>query len=293
MFWPKNLNKKIKNKINLAKYTSFKIGGPALFFFEPKNLEILQELLVCAKKAGIKIYILGAGSNILVNDTGIEGIVIKFSSDNFKSIQRKGNTLTVGSALRLNQLIAFSKNNALSGLEFLIGIPGTLGGALVGNAGAWGKEIGELVKEVSVLDYSGKLSTLGKDKLKFAYRKSNLNKYIVISAKLKLKVANKNKIDSKIKEYLLKRNKTQSNRLPNAGCIFKNPLKNSAGFLIDNCGLKGRKKGGALISKTHANFILNFRRARSSDVKALMSLIQKKVKEKFKIILKPEIKIWG
>lgn len=292
MLWPKNLNKKIKTKINLAKYTSFKIGGPALFFFEPKNLEILQEVLRCAKKAGIKIYILGAGSNILVSDTGIKGLVIKLSNDNFKFIQRKKSSLTVGSALRLNQLVAFTKNNTLSGLEFLAGIPGTVGGAIAGNAGAWGKEIGELVKEVSVLDYSGKLSILRKNKLKFAYRKSNLNKYVIIAAKLKLKKADKNNINFKVKEYLLKRNKTQCNRLPNAGCIFKNPSKNSAGFLIDRCGLKGKIKGGALISKTHANFILNFRHSKSSDVMALMNLIQKKVKEKFKIILKPEIKIW-
>jgi len=292
MLWPKNLKKKIRTKINLAQCTSFKIGGPARFFFEPENIKSLQEVLVYVKKAKIKVFILGAGSNILVNDSGVKGIVIRLNSDSFRFVTYKETCVTLGAGVRLNQLIWQTQARGLSGLEFLIGIPGTLGGALVGNAGAWGKEIKELVKEVSVLNYNGKLITLRGKKLKFAYRKSNLNKYIIISAKLKLEIAKKKKINFKIKEYLLKRKKIQDNRLPNAGCIFKNPFKNSAGFLIDSCGLKGRQKGRALISKTHANFILNSGRAKSSQVRALMNLMQKKVKEKFKVILKPEIKIW-
>lgn len=293
MLWPKNLSKKIKNKINLAKYTSFKIGGSAKFFFEPKDLKSLQEILIYAKKSKIKVFILGAGSNILINDSGVKGIVIKLNSDNFNFVKYEDACIVAGAGVRLNSLIQQAKAKGLSGLEFLIGIPGTLGGALAGNAGAWGKEIGKLVKEVSVLDYSGKLIVLRENKLKFVYRKSNLNKYIIIAAKLKLKKAGKNSINLKIKEYLLKRSQTQDNRLPNAGCIFKNPPNNSAGFLIDSCGLKGRQYGEALVSKAHANFILNLGKAKSSDVKKLMNLMQKKVKEKFRIVLEPEIKIWG
>jgi len=292
MLWPKNLKYKVKTEIKLAAFTTFKIGGRARFFFEPTDLKSLQEALICAKKSGLKVFILGAGSNILVSDSGINGIVIKLSGRDFKGLDNKGTCITAGSGLKLNQLILFAKDKGLSGLEFLAGIPGTLGGALAGNAGAWSNSIGERVKEVSVLDYNGKQKLLSGSKLRFAYRKSNLNKYIIISAKLQLHAADKDKIAFKIKEYFLRRSKTQRNNLPNAGCIFKNPAKNPAGALIDTCGLKGTTKGAALISKVHANFILNSGKAKCSDVLSLMDLIQRKVKERFKINLQPEIKIW-
>lgn len=292
MLWPKNLNKKIKTKISLAPFTSFKIGGKARFFFEPKDLESLQEALACAKKAGVKVFILGGGSNILASDSGVDGMVIKLSSRDFKGFDCKGACITAGSGLKLNQLILLAKDKGLSGLEFLAGIPGTLGGALAGNAGAWGRSIGEQVEEVSVLDYNGRPRILSGRNLRFAYRKSNLNKYIILGAKLKLRASDKDKIAFKIKEYLLRRGKTQSNGLPNAGCIFKNPAKNPAGRLIDACGLKGKTRGAALISRAHANFILNSGKAKSSDVLSLMDLMRSKVKERFKINLQPEIKIW-
>ncbi len=292
MLWPKNLNKEIKTGINLAAFTSFKIGGRARFFFEPRDLKSLQQALVCAKKAGVKVFILGAGSNILASDFGIDGLVIKLSGRDFKGLDNPGTCITAGSGLKLNQLILFAEDKGLSGLEFLAGIPGTLGGALAGNAGAWGRSIGERVKEVSVLDYNGRGKLLAGRNLRFAYRKSNLNKYIILSAKLELHAADKDKIAFKIKEYLLRRGKTQGNSLPNAGCIFKNPAKIPAGLLIDACGLKGKTKGAALISRAHANFILNSGKAKCSDVLSLMDLIQRKVKERFKINLQPEIKIW-
>ncbi|MDD5477130.1 MAG: UDP-N-acetylmuramate dehydrogenase [Candidatus Omnitrophica bacterium] len=292
MLWPKNLNKKIKTKISLAAFTSFKIGGPAKFFFEPRDLKSLQEALACAKKAGVKVFILGGGSNILASDSGVDGMVIKLSGRDFQRLDHKGTCITAGSGLKLNQLILFAKDKGLSGLEFLAGIPGTLGGVLAGNAGAWGRSIGERVEEVSVLDYNGRPKLLAGRNLRFAYRKSNLNKYIILSAKLKLHAADKDKIALKIKEYLLRRGKTQNNSLPNAGCIFKNPAKNPAGRLIDACGLKGKTKGAALISRAHANFILNSGKAKSSDVLSLMDLMRRKVRERFKINLQPEIKIW-
>ncbi|MFA5093067.1 MAG: UDP-N-acetylmuramate dehydrogenase [Candidatus Omnitrophota bacterium] len=290
MLWPKNL--KIKRKINLAQYTSFKIGGPAQFFLLAQSLKELQVALLNAKKLKLKVRILGAGSNILVSDSGVKGLVIKLSGNDFKFIYNKGTDLILGSALKLNQVIEFAKRKSLTGLEFLIGIPGTLGGALAGNAGAWGRSIGELIKEVTVIDYCGRLKILSKEQLKFAYRQSNLDKYIIISAKLKLQKAEQKRISAQIKQFLLKRSKSQSNRLPNAGCVFKNPVKTSAGRLIDGCGLKGTKMGAALVSDLHANFILNSGRAKCSQVLSLMKLMQRKVKAKFKINLKPEIKIW-
>lgn len=288
MHWPKNL----KTKVNLAGYTSFKIGGQAEYFLEPKNLEELRQALVSAKQAGKRVFILGAGSNILVSQAGLAGLVIRLSSKDFRKCSCLGSCVAAGSGLKLNELISFSRKKNLSGLEFLVGIPGTLGGSLMGNAGAWGKSIGELVKQAGVLDYNGKLKVLAGRQLKFAYRKSNLNKYIIIWAKLKLRPGNKKVITSKIRKYMLQRKQSQSNNLPNAGCIFKNPACGSAGRLIDSCGLKGKSRGGAVISKLHANFILNTGNAKSQDVLSLIDLMQKKVKEKFKINLEPEIKIW-
>ena len=292
MLWPKSLSKKIKINVLLAKLTSFKVGGAARFFFEANNIKELQGALVFAKHAGIRVFILGAGSNILISDSGLDGLVIKLSGMFFKRIHKEGISLEVGAGVKLNQLILFAKNNALSGLEFLVGIPGTLGGALTGNAGAWGQSIGKQVKQVCILDYNGKLKLLEAKELKFLYRKSNLTKYIIISSKLRLHKGNKKAIGLKMREYLLKRNKTQSNNLPNAGCIFKNPAKVAAGKLIDACGLKGTSAGGAIISKVHANFILNKDKAGSRDILFLMDLIQKKVRQQFKVNLEPEIKIW-
>ncbi|MDD5108072.1 MAG: UDP-N-acetylmuramate dehydrogenase [Candidatus Omnitrophica bacterium] len=292
MFWPKDLNKKIKTKIKLANLTSFKIGGPAKFFFEPTNLENLQRVIILAKSAGVRIFILGSGSNLLVSDSGLDGIVIRLTAKDFKGIYTKGTCIIAGAGLKLSQLILFAQKEGLSGLEFLAGIPGTLGGALAGNAGAWGNSIGDLVKQVYVLDYSGRPRLTNCKELKFSYRKSKLDKYIIISAVLRLQALDKNSITQKIREYLLRRNKSQNDTFPNAGCVFKNPGKNSAGFLIDNCGLKGETLGGAAVSRRHANFILNSNNAKSSDVLALMALIKSKVKSRFKINLEPEIKIW-
>jgi UDP-N-acetylmuramate dehydrogenase len=292
MLWPQNLNKEIKTKVNLAGFTSFKIGGPAKFFFEPQSLKELQEALIFAKHVGVKVFILGAGSNILVNDTGLDGLVIKLGGKDFKKVYIKGTCIVAASGLKLNQLILFAKDQGLSGLEFLSGIPGTLGGALVGNAGAWGKSIGELVREVIVLDYNGKLKLLEAKSLKFAYRESNLNKYIIIGARLQLFSKTKDKISAKLKEYLLERSKAQDRGKACAGCVFKNPAHDSAGKIIELCGLKGRRKGGAVISKLHANFILNTGKAKSRDVLSLMNLIRREAKKKFQVNLEPEIKIW-
>ena len=292
MLWPKNLNKRIKANFKLAELTSFKVGGAARFFFEAKSVQELQEVLILARRADIPVFILGAGSNILVSDAGLDGLVIKLSGRLFKRIKRKGNFLEAGAGVKLNQLMLYARNSGLCGLEFLAGIPGTLGGALAGNAGARERSLWALVKDVCVLDYGGKPRRFLAKQLKFAYRKSNLNKYIILSARIKLRKANKHAVGLRIREYLLLRSKTQKDALPNAGCIFKNPAGNTAGKLVDACGLKGKIKGGAIISKSHANFILNKDKASSKDILSLMDLMQRKVRKRFKVELEPEIKIW-
>lgn len=292
MHWPKSLNNKINRFEKLRDHTTFKIGGLARYFLEASNLRQLQDALIFARKKRIRVFILGSGSNILASDSGVNGLVIKLNSPSFKGLRIKGRFIDAGSAMKLNQLILLAKDQGLAGLEFLSGIPGTLGGALMGNAGAWGREIGELVEEARVLDYNGKIKLLKKQQLKFSYRKSNLSKYIILSARLKLRLAKKEMIMLKIKKYLKQRSKTQENSLPNAGCIFKNPKNLAAGKLIEECGLKLRRAGQAIISGVHANFILNMAKAKSKDVLSLMKLTRKEVKRRFKVELKPEINLW-
>jgi UDP-N-acetylmuramate dehydrogenase len=293
MNWPKSLKGKVRLEEPLSKHTTFKIGGPAKLFIEPFDLPDLRRALSLAEINKLPVFLLGSGSNILASDKGIKGMVLRLSSGYFKNISRQGNTIKVGSGFLLSQLVLYSKKHGLSGVEFLIGIPGTIGGALVMNAGAWGKSVGDIVQEVTVMDYQGKIKILAREQIKFAYRKSSLAKYIILNCKLKLAKDAKQAVGNNITRYIKKRRNSQDLSLPSAGCIFKNPVsKASAGKLIDLCFLKNKRIGGACVSHKHANFILNCDNARSEDILKLISLIKKKVKQKFNINLKPEIKIW-
>jgi UDP-N-acetylmuramate dehydrogenase len=292
MNWRKDLKGKVLLGEPLSKHTTFKIGGPAEFFIKPRDVHDLKLLLRGLKKYKMPILLLGAGSNILVGDKGIKAIVLKLDSPYFKKIIFRHNGLEAGCGLRLRQLVGLTKQRGLTGAEFLAGIPGTVGGALAMNAGAWGKNIGELVEKIRVMDYNGNTKILHKRQLKFGYRSSGLGKYIILNTYLKLSKKNKEEISDNIKECLRRRFATQDNSLPNAGCIFKNPPRESAGRLIDLCGLKGKKIGGAVISKKHANFILNQGHASASDVLRLVDLMRKRVNKRFNLTLQPEIKIW-
>jgi len=294
MNWWKNLKGRIRFLEPLKDYTTFKIGGKAQFFIEPKDFKDLKLLLSLAKRYRIPIYVIGKGSNILVSDKGIKGAVLRLSAPCFKRISLRDNHLEVGSGVLLPKLMLFTKDYGLSGAEFLSGIPGTVGGALVMNAGiAQGNHcIADLVKTVTVIDFAGNIRTLHKKDIKFGYRQSGLAKYIILSVCLRLTKKNKEEIQERIKGYLEFRKRTQDLFWPSAGCVFKNPQGDSAGRLIDLCGLKNKRIGDACISLKHANFILNQGRGRARDVLKLMDLVRKKVKDKFNITLKPEIKIW-
>jgi UDP-N-acetylmuramate dehydrogenase len=291
-----NLRKNSKTKIRIGEpirnHTTFKIGGRAKFFIEPKDTDELRFSLAFAKNNKLPVFVIGAGSNILVGDKGIPGVLLRLSSPDFKKIYRKGSHLYAGSGAWLGKIVKFSKDYGLSGAEFLAGIPGTLGGALAMNAGVKARSMGCIAQEVSVMDYSGKIKNLRKKDLRFGYRKSNLSKYIILSAILKLKKSDKHRIRERIDEYVNYRKVTQDLSRPSAGCIFKNPHGDSAGRLIDLCGLKGKRVGDAAVSLKHANFILNLKRASCADVLKLMGIVRKTVNKKFKIDLAPEIKIW-
>jgi len=296
MQYPRNLKKTVKSLELLKNHTSFKIGGAADLFFRPPDIPRLRQLLKDLRRQGKKILILGAGSNLLVSDSGLDAAVIKLNSAAFQKIENDGDCVEAGAGKPMKQLLAYCAQKGLSGLEFMAGIPGTAGGALAMNAGislgARRLAIGDLVESVRVLDYNNNLKVFERAKLKFAYRQSSLAEHIILSVRLKLIFKDKELVQRNIAGYLLRRKAVQDYSLPNAGCVFKNPPEDSAGRLIAGCGLKGKRIGGAMVSCKHANFILNADQAAAGDVLELMRLIKREVKQKYKIILKPEIKIW-
>lgn len=292
MNWWKKLRGKIRFKEPLKAYTTLKIGGPAKLFFEPLNINDLRLFLIETKRLRLPVLMIGAGSNLLVSDKGICAAVIKLNTPPFIKVSCKDNVIKAGSGLMLSKLIKFTQEHSLSGIEFLAGIPGTVGGALAMNAGAWGKSLGGLVDEVDVMDYRGNIKTLLKDEIKFNYRKSNLSKLIILNASLRLSKDKKENIKKRMKKYLHKRSLAQDISLPSAGCIFKNPTGDSAGRLIDICKLKGLKIGGACVSLKHANFIHNLANASADDFLHLIKIIRREVKKRYNIFLQPEIKIW-
>ncbi|MCK9431727.1 MAG: UDP-N-acetylmuramate dehydrogenase [Candidatus Omnitrophica bacterium] len=292
MLWPKSLKNKIRKDIRLADHTSFRIGGRAKYFFEPEDADALREALIFARESGMRVFILGSGTNILADDSGVDGLVIRLGGRGFCGCVRKGNRIIAGSGLKLSKLVLFSRREGLGGLEFLAGIPGSVGGSLAGNAGAWGKSIAQAVSRAGVLDYRGRLRIISSGAMKFSYRRCSLEKFIVLWAEFKLRHAAEAEVAGRIADYLERRRQSQGDRLPSAGCAFKNPAGKSAGKLIDLCGLKGVKAGQAVVSLKHANFILNSGKAKSGDVLALMGLMRKDVKNKFGITMETEVKIW-
>ena len=291
-----NIPGEFKGKIILDeplwKHTSFKIGGPAKYFITPFDEEELKFAIKYAALNNMPLCVIGAGSNLLVSDKGIDGVVVKLSSAFFKKISLKSVSLEVGAGCLLGNLINEAKNNGLSFLEFLTGIPGTVGGALVMNAGIPGKSISDLVEDVTVMDYNGICRVIKREDLSFSYRRSNLSDCIVLRANLKCGKSRQDEIKMRIKGYLDARKSSQELNLPSAGCVFKNPAIGPAGKLIDLCGLKGKMIGAARVSEKHANFIVNTGQAKAEDVFALMELIIENVEHKFNITLEPEIKIW-
>lgn len=299
----------------LAPYTTFKIGGPAKYFLESEDIEEIKRALQAAKEENLPVFVLGGGSNILVSDEGFAGLVIKL---NLSNLEISGEKITVGAGVILGRLVAQSINQGLSGLEWAVGIPGTVGGAVRGNAGAWRREIKELVEKVRVLR-DGKEIVLENKDCDFKYRHSifKTNQDIILEIILKLKKGNKEEVRKRMREYLEKRGGSQDSSCPSPGCMFKNiKIENlsaeewaeikekiprdfrdkgaiPAAWLIEECGLKGKTIGGARISERHANFIINKENAAAKDVFTLISLIRQKVLDKFGLNLEEEVQLIG
>ena len=290
--WWKRLNGKVKAREPLKKHTTFKIGGPARLFIEPRDIADLKVLINALKRYRIPLLVIGAGSNILVSDSGINAVVVRLASPYFRRCSFKKELLEVGAGCKLSRTIADACNRGLSGIEFLSGIPGTIGGALAMNAGAWGSSISDKVLDVRVMDYNGRIKDLGREEIEFLYRNSSLRKYIILSCRLQLQEDKCSAIKTRIEKYLKERKERQDLSAASAGCVFKNPPGAQAGRLIDSCGLKGKRVGGAEVSLKHANFILNKDHATAADVLSLINLIRKTAQQKCNITLEPEIEIW-
>ncbi len=291
----KIVEKRVKVNEPVKKHTTFRIGGPVDYLIKVTGVEELRAIVCLLNRNDISYKIIGMGSNILVKDKGISGALLKLEGT-FDLIQVIGEKVIVGAGVSLPVLIKKCVDCELQGTEFLSGIPGTVGGAIVMNAGTGKQAIGDLIEEVEVFQENGKINLLHKEKLTFAYRKNNfLKKDVIVKTKLSLKKGNKNDILSIIKSNLQKRVQTQPLNFYNAGCIFKNPRKKNlltAGELVDRAGLKGIKKGKAQISAKHANFIVNLKGAKARDILFLINKIKKKVNKMFGIKLRMEIKIW-
>ena len=278
----------------MSKHTSFKIGGPADIVCLPENLFEIQKLIKYFKEKAINFIIIGNGSNLLVSDEGICGAVIKIGNQ-MSEIKISGEELYAEAGALLSKTANAALNAELSGMEALSGIPGTIGGAVYMNAGAYGTEIKDVLKEVTFIDSDGNLKTLPCEELELGYRKSIFtNKdYIVLSCVLKLKKGDKTEILANMKDYTKRRTDKQPLTYPSAGSTFKRPEGYFAGKLIEDSGLKGYSIGGAKISELHAGFIINYNNATANDVKELIKYAQNTVFEKFGVKIEPEIKIIG
>ncbi|MCX6759149.1 MAG: UDP-N-acetylmuramate dehydrogenase [Candidatus Nealsonbacteria bacterium] len=316
-----------QKNVSLKNYTTFKIGGMAKYFFKVRTKEDLIKAVNTAKKLKLPFFVLGGGSNLLVSDKGYDGIAIKIKNEKLKikNKNKKFKNIYCEAGVLLGEIVDLAIQNNLTGLEWAIGIPGTVGGAVFGNAGAFQKSMKDIVKEVEVLDAKDlRFKIYDFKKCKFGYRNSVFKRkknLIILSVVFKLKKEKKSEIKKKIKKCLNYKKERQPLDYPSAGSIFKNPSGFSAGelgeesklssspfaaarqgeedesssstiaaaWLIEKCGLKGKIIGQAKISEKHANFIVNLGNARAKDVKKLINLIKKEVKKKFGVLLDEEI----
>ena len=278
----------------LSKHTTLCIGGNADYFVEVETKEQLLSLIKFVNTNNIKFFVIGGGSNILFGDDGFKGIVIKLSSNSnseFGNIEIENKTVCCGAATILSFLARKTAEQGLSGLQYLAGIPGTVGGAVFGNAGVKDHSISNILDKIEVIDYSGNTKTLTRNDIDFSYRKSGLEGNIITKIFFILKNADKNDILLTISQELEKRKKSQPIGTKNAGCIFKNPKNDSAGRLIDSLNLKKYGIGEIEISDIHANFFINKRNGCAKDMLCLIEYVKKEVFEKYNIKLETEIKI--
>lgn len=279
---------------DMRKYTSFKAGGNAKFLVDPQSIDELSTLIGALKKEAVRFFIMGNGTNFVVADEGFDGVIIRLGNGFDKIEQVADNILRAGAGAKLSSVARAALQYGLSGLEFAAGIPGSMGGAVYMNAGAYGGEMRDILISAQVLDIETlEISEMGAVELDFGYRSSALqsNNNIVLSVMLELNKEEPSAISMRMSEFMHKRNEKQPLTLPSAGSFFKRPLNNYAGALIQDAGLKGMSIGGAQISPLHAGFMVNRDGATATDIENLCALVQNVVYDKFEILLEPEVEI--
>lgn len=277
----------------MKNHTSFKVGGPADVLVYPTNYDMITQVIKLCKESNVNYFILGNGSNLLVKDGGIRGVVIKFAKLNKITID--GDKIIAESGAKLNDVSAAALKSSLTGFEFACGIPGSIGGATTMNAGAYDGEMSKVLHSALVIDNKGEIRSLSKEELELSYRMSAILKYgyIVLQVTLKLVPGDKDKIKARIDELTQKRTDKQPLEYASAGSTFKRPEGYFAGKLIQDAGLKGFNVGAAEVSEKHSGFLINKGGASAKDVLELISLVQTKVHEKFGVELHTEVRIIG
>ncbi len=277
----------------LSRHTTFKIGGPCDYLVLPQSVEEVKQIANFAKEKGVRLTILGNGSNVLVADDGIDGIVLKTTE--LKSIIVEGNRITSQAGARLSTLCETALQNGLGGLCELSGVPGTVGGGVYMNAGAYGGEIKDTLVESYYLNENGELKTLSAKDHTFSYRHSVFQQkpeWVILESTFLLSPRNREELKAKTVELLKKRNEKQPLELPNAGSTFKRPEGYFAGKLIEDCGLRGFSVGGAQVSQKHCGFVVNKENATAEDVKNLICYVREQVEKAFGVTLEAEVKYY-
>ena len=283
----------VENDYPLANHTWYGLGGPADYFLRPQSVEQLKQVLHRCNENNIPIYVMGFGSNLLISDDGLRAAVITLEAGQFEQTQFDGEQGTTWAGAELGKLVLTCVQKGLSGIEALIGIPGSIGGAVKMNAGGNFGDVGAAVETVTLMDSQGNVFEKSKPELMFDYRRTNITAKFILNARLKLAAGDPEQIMRTVKEIWIYKKNTQPLNTKNSGCIFKNPRGVSAGALIDRAGLKGLQIGGAAVSEKHANFIIAEKGCKSRDVIRLIDAIKQRVKEQFDIELEPEIEIWS
>jgi UDP-N-acetylmuramate dehydrogenase len=292
MPWQSGFEKILRTEEPLAPHTWFRIGGPAEFWAQPTSVDQLAALVRRCREAELPVRVLGGGSNVLVRDEGVRGLVVSLVAPAFAEIKVAQQRVTAGAGARLGHLVSSAVREGLGGLETLVGIPGTIGGALHGNAGSRGGDIGQWTCRATVMNRSGDVVDRSRDELVFAYRQSSLDELVILGAEFQLEPDDPQELTKRMQKQWIVKKASQPLAHQSAGCIFKNPRGMSAGMLIDQAGLKGTRVGHAEVSDRHANFIVADEGASSQDVWQLIELVRERVQQRLGIDLETEIEVW-
>ncbi len=282
----------VSEQAPLADRTWLQVGGNAAYLAEPTTVEDLVSLVQRCSSEGVMVRVLGGGSNVLVQDHGFDGVVVSLAAECFSAVDTTGGSLKAGGGALLATAISDSVRAGLAGLDPLVGIPGTVGGALHSNAGTRGGDIGQWTCEATVLTRSGEVITRKREDLLFAYRQSSLDELVILEAQFALEEEDPEKLTKRMQKQWIVKKAAQPPSGQRTACIFKNPRGMSAGMLIDQAGLKGTSMGGAEVSHEHANFFVTQAGASSADVLKLIDLVRSRVAERLGVELETELEIW-